>query len=323
MEIISDHAEGISKKAAKALKDGQLVAFPTETVYGLGADATNKKAVSRIYSVKGRPISHPLIVHIGSQNDLIQWAIDVPDYAWELAKEFWPGPLTLILNRSSIAKDFITGNQDTIGVRVPNHPIIQSILCEFKNLGGLGVAAPSANRFGAVSPTTAEAVAEELQDFLSLKDLIIDSGLCLIGLESTILDCTTNVPQLLRPGALSVRQIQKVIGRRIVNRCIENENRASGSFELHYSPKAKVVLTDKVELGDGFFAMESIPTPVGAIRLASPGTVNEFARQIYAALRAADQMELKRIAVVPPIGGDLGDAIQDRLKKASAQSKNR
>ena len=169
-------AEFEIKKAAAALKDGNLVAFPTETVYGLGADATNHGAVSRIYSVKGRPTNHPLIVHIASTKSLQNWTTDIPKYASMLAKEFWPGPMTLILKRNDLAKDFITGGQEGIGVRVPAHPIALSLLREFEILGGKGIAAPSANRFGAVSPTTAIAVESELGIFLNQKDLIIYGG---------------------------------------------------------------------------------------------------------------------------------------------------
>jgi L-threonylcarbamoyladenylate synthase len=176
MEIISNPTQVEIKKAAQALKDGHLVAFPTETVYGLGADATNEKAVSRIYSVKGRPTDHPLIVHISSINQLDKWAVDIPEYAIKLAKEFWPGPMTLILKRNKIAKDFITGGQDNVGVRVPSHPVAIGLLSEFEKLGGSGVVAPSANRFSAVSPTNTYAVTEEIGGKLSKSDIIIDGG---------------------------------------------------------------------------------------------------------------------------------------------------
>ena len=173
MEIIANMTEGVIKKAAKALKDGHLVAFPTETVYGLGADATNEKAVARIYSVKGRPADHPLIVHISSINKINEWAVDIPEYALKLARDFWPGPMTLILKRSDLAKNFITGGQDNVGVRVPSHPLAFELLNEFEKLGGLGIAAPSANRFGAVSPTSSKAVVEEIGSKLSKLDFII------------------------------------------------------------------------------------------------------------------------------------------------------
>ena len=182
MEFISNCTADAISNAAKALIDGHLVAFPTETVYGLGADATNEKAVSRIYSVKGRPSDHPLIVHISSMNKLDQWAIDIPDYAIKLAREFWPGPMTLILPRTDLAKDFITGGQNNVGIRVPAQPIALALLKKFEELGGQGVAAPSANRFGAVSPTTARAVEEELGSFFDKNDLVLDGGPCLVGI---------------------------------------------------------------------------------------------------------------------------------------------
>ena len=211
MEIISNPTQDEIKKAAQALKDGHLVAFPTETVYGLGADAINENAVSRVYSVKARPTDHPLIVHISSINQLGKWAIDIPEYAIKLAKEFWPGPMTLILKRSEIAKDFITGSQENIGVRVPSHPVALALLSEFEKLGGLGIAAPSANRFGAVSPTTANAVISEVGKFLSEKDLVFDGGQCSVGVESTIIDCTRSKPIVLRPGAVTLEIISKVM----------------------------------------------------------------------------------------------------------------
>jgi L-threonylcarbamoyladenylate synthase len=203
MEIISDPTQNEIKRASKALKDGHLVAFPTETVYGLGADATNEKAVSRIYSVKGRPTDHPLIVHISSINLLEKWASDIPDYAIKLANEFWPGPMTLILRKSSLAKDFITGGQNNVGIRVPDQTVAQLLLKEFENLGGLGICAPSANKFGAVSPTDAQAVLEEIGPSMDSSDLILDGGFCKIGIESTIIDCTKPEPIILRNGFIT------------------------------------------------------------------------------------------------------------------------
>ena len=176
MELINNPTLDEIKKAAKALKDGHLVAFPTETVYGLGADATNEEAVSRIYSVKGRPKDHPLIVHISSINQLSNWARDIPECAIKLAKEFWPGPMTLILKRSDLAKDFITGGQDNVGLRIPNQPVALALLSEFESLGGLGIAAPSANRFGAVSPTSSNDVVDELGEYFQSEDLILNGG---------------------------------------------------------------------------------------------------------------------------------------------------
>ena len=315
MEIISNCTKDVIKKAAQALKDGHLVAFPTETVYGLGADATNEKAVSRIYSVKGRPVDHPLIVHISSINQLDNWAIEIPDYAIKIAREFWPGPMTLILKKSHLAQDFITGRQDNVGVRVPSQSVALALLSEFEKLGGLGIAAPSANRFGAVSPTTANAVAAELGFFLSPDDLILDGGQSPIGVESTIIDCTDSAPSILRPGAITSEMVEKVVGR------ISDSNailvKAPGLFKSHYSPKAKVKLGRHALPGDGFLALGFVSTPVGAHRLAAPINVDEYAKKLYAALRLADELGIKTIIALPPEGAGLAEAIRDRLNKAS------
>jgi L-threonylcarbamoyladenylate synthase len=198
--------------AATTLLHGNLVAFPTETVYGLGADALNKQAVVRIYETKGRPADHPLIVHIHSMQAVEQWVEDVPNYAIALARDFWPGPMTLIFKRSTLAQDFITGGQNTVGIRIPNHPVALSLLEAFYNLGGLGIAAPSANRFGHVSPTTAQAASEELAEYLNPEDQILDGGACAIGVESTIIDCTGEFPRILRPGGVTIEMIKNSTG---------------------------------------------------------------------------------------------------------------
>ena len=198
--------------AAANLARGALVAFPTETVYGLGADACNSAAVARVYSVKTRPSDHPVIVHIASMDRMGDWADDVPMYAIALARDFWPGPMTLVLKRSALAGDFITGGQDTVGVRVPDHVVALALLEAFENIGGKGVAAPSANRFGHVSPTTAVAVSEEIGEYLESTDLIIDGGACSVGVESTIIDCTGDLPRILRPGAITVAMIEHSTG---------------------------------------------------------------------------------------------------------------
>jgi L-threonylcarbamoyladenylate synthase len=319
MEIISNPTQVEIKKAAQALMDGHLVAFSTETVYGLGADATNAKAVSRVYSVKGRPTDHPLIVHISSINQLDKWAIDIPDYAIKLAKEFWPGPMTLILKRSQIAKDFITGGQDLVGLRVPSHPTALMLMKEFENLGGLGVAAPSANQFGAVSPTNSDAVVEELGSYLCDKDLVLDGGSSEVGVESTIIDCSGVIPKILRPGIISKEQVEAVSGLQSDDNFSGSKVKTSGLLISHYSPVAKVVLDGKTSPEDGFFAMAEIQTPTGAIRLGSPATIEEYAKNLYSALRLADQKGLKRISVIQPFGDGLAVAIRDRLSKASAR----
>jgi L-threonylcarbamoyladenylate synthase len=319
MQIIANCTQEVLKKAAKALFDGCLVAFPTETVYGLGADATNEKAVSRIYSVKGRPIGHPLIVHISSFKQLDKWAIDVSEYAVDLAKEFWPGPMTLILKRSDLAKDFITGGQDNVGLRVPNQPIAIGLLEEFEIQGGLGVAAPSANKFGAVSPTSASAVEEEIGMGLGIGDLILDGGRCSVGVESTIIDCTQANPVILRPGWITYEEVERCTGLKIELINSQSGFRASGLLESHYSPKAKVVLDVSASPGEGFFAMDIVSTPQGAIRLGSPKTIEQYASDVYAALRYGDQKNLAKIVVIQPSGGGLAIAIRDRLGKAAQE----
>ena len=251
--------------AAQALADGRLVAFPTETVYGLGADATNSEAIARIYATKGRPADHPLIVHIASLDAMGDWAIDINDFAIALARDFWPGPMTLILRRSELAKDFVTGNQSTVGLRVPEHPIALALLEQFTQLGGKGVAAPSANRFGAVSPTTAEAVDQELGQYLLDGDLILDGGPSQVGLESTIIDCTGDRPRILRPGAITAEMIEESTGLHLDESIDQPSTRVSGSLDSHYAPMAKVVLDSAPEAGDGFIAPAEITTPDGVI----------------------------------------------------------
>ena len=315
--------------AAANLLAGGLVAFPTETVYGLGADACNADAVARIYAVKGRPADHPLIVHVASMDGLGDWADDVPGYAISLARDFWPGPMTLVVKRSGLAGDFVTGGQDTVGVRVPNHPVALGLLEAFVRAGGKGVAAPSANRFGNVSPTTAQAVSEELGDYLADGDQILDGGPCEVGVESTIIDCTGNVPKILRPGAITAQMISDSTGLEVVGQASDgaavdsNAIRVSGSLEAHYAPAAKVLLCETPTAGQGFIAHANIQTPEGVIRLASPGSDEEFARVLYSALRAADEQGLAEVVVMQPIGIGIAIAIRDRLKRAafgSAQS---
>ena len=305
------------KDAAQSIAAGHLVAFPTETVYGLGADATNEEAVAKIYRAKGRPADHPLIVHIASMDAIGDWAVDITEYAINLARDFWPGPMTLVFNRSAIAQDFITGGQNTVGLRVPNQPIALALLKEFEELGGNGIAAPSANRFGAVSPTTAEAVMDELENYLDKTlDVILDGGPCQVGVESTIIDCTTQTPQILRLGAITREMIQESTGLLVVEE-IKSDIRVSGSLESHYSPSAHVVLDIEPQNGEGFIAMDSILTPPGAIRLAAPSSVEAYAREIYSALRYADAQGLTKVCIIQPEGGGLAAAIRDRLKRAA------
>jgi len=301
---------------ALALKNGALIAFPTETVYGLGADASNEKAVARIYEVKGRPQDHPLILHIAANDDISYWATDVSDYAMALANKYWPGPMTLIFKRSENAKDFVTGGQSTVGLRIPNHALALELLQECKKIGVHAIAAPSANRFGHVSPTTAAAVKEEVSAYLSPQDLILDGGPAQVGLESTIIDCTGGAPKILRPGAITQAMIEEATGLKVIT---DNNSqiRVSGSLEKHYAPNAKVILDAQATEGQGFIAPADVATPAGAIRLASPADTDEYARTLYSALRDGDAQGLTTIAIIQPSGDGLAIAIRDRLMRAS------
>ena len=305
-----------------ALRAGHLVAIPTETVYGLGADAENATAVKRIFQVKGRPADHPLIVHLAHAGLIHEgWSRDVPSWAQTLADTIWPGPLTLILQRGARVSDFITGGQDTVGLRVPAHPLTVQLLERF----GGGVAAPSANRFGRVSPTSAQAVLTELGDDFEPGDLILDGGPCAVGVESTIIDCTGPVPRLLRPGGISRDLVSAVTDLPVLDS--DGSIRASGTLASHYSPLAKVVVTTAAELPHltsrssraAVLAPASVPTPDGAVRLASPVDADAYARELYAALRAADDEGLELIAAVPPSSGSIADAVIDRLLRAAAE----
>ncbi len=314
-QFVSRCTADAMNNAATSLLAGNLVAFPTETVYGLGADASNPEAVAKIYRAKGRPTDHPLIVHIGSMDGIGYWADEIPAYAIDLARNFWPGPMTLILQRSDAAGDFITGGQTTVGLRVPDHVIALALLDSAKKIGVQGIAAPSANRFGHVSPTTADAVREELSDYLSPEDAILDGGPSTVGVESTIIDCTTDTPHILRPGAITQEMIEEVTGLNVTD--AQSEIRVSGSLENHYSPQATVVLNQEPKSGEGFIAMKDVATPDGVIRLASPTSIEEYARILYAALRDGDSKGLSTICVNPPSGEGIAIAIRDRLLRAS------
>jgi L-threonylcarbamoyladenylate synthase len=323
-QFLSNCSADTLATAAQALKDGSLVAFPTETVYGLGADATNAAAVARIYEVKGRPSDHPLIVHIADLKYLDQWISDIPEYGIVLARNFWPGPMTLILRRSELAKDYITGGQDTVGIRIPDNSLALAFLDSFHKIDGAGIAAPSANRFGQVSPTTAAAVRDELGEYLYERDLVLDGGPSDVGLESTIIDCTGEQPRILRPGAVTMSMIKEVTGIKVANSSSEQLNvskeesiRVSGSLENHYAPKAKVFLDEHPIVGSGFIALEEIETPDGVIRLASPISVEDFARVLYAALREGDHQHLDSIYIAQPTGEGLAIAIRDRLSRSA------
>ncbi len=315
--IISKCSLNVLQQAAENLKSGGLVAFPTETVYGLGVNAEDDSAIKRMYEVKNRPADHPVIVHIADLDAVDYWAKDIPDYAIALMRDYWPGPMTLLLHRTENAKDFVTGNQEIVGLRIPAHTLAINLLQEFSKIGGKGVAAPSANRYGAVSPTTAEAVNAELQDYLEPRDQILDGGPSLVGVESTIIDCTKENPAILRPGAITAEMIEQSTGIIVV----EPEGtkvKVSGSHKQHYSPDAKVLIGGEAKPGNGLIAMSEVATPAGVIRLAAPKTLEEYARTLYAALRAADAQKLAEINVVMPEGNGLAVAIQDRITRAAA-----
>jgi L-threonylcarbamoyladenylate synthase len=305
--------------AAQKLKDGHLVAFPTETVYGLGADAINEAAVAQIYAAKGRPANHPLIVHVHSMQAMGDWAEDIPTYAIDLARDFWPGPMTLILNRSSLAQDFITGGQNSVGIRVPDHVVALALLNAFYAIGGKGVAAPSANRFGHVSPTTAQAVKDELGSYLQEQDQILDGGPCTVGVESTIIDCTGDMPKILRPGAITAEMISTSTGLDVADSADSNTEkiRVSGSLEAHYAPAALVLLDQQPTTGQGFIALATTPTPKDVVRLASPNNDVEFAQDLYASLRKADELGLSHVVIEQPTGSGIAVAIRDRLMRAA------
>jgi L-threonylcarbamoyladenylate synthase len=243
------------------------------------------------------------------------WADEISEYAIALARAFWPGPMTLICKRSPEAKDFVTGGQDTVGLRVPDHVVALALLDAAKRLGIQGIAAPSANRFGHVSPTTAEAVREELSEYLSPNEIILDGGPSKVGVESTIIDCTGTNPHILRPGAITQAMIEEVTGLKVTDAV--NEIRVSGSLENHYAPQATVALDTTPQPGDGYIAMSDMQTPAGVIRLAAPQSVEDYARILYSSLREADSKNLTRICIDQPQGDGLAIAICDRLQRAA------
>jgi len=310
--------------AAEILRSGGLLGLPTETVYGLAANAGDATAVARIYSVKGRPNDHPVIVHIADTATLDEWAQEIPTFARALAKEFWPGPMTLVLKRKSHVGNFLTGGQDTVGIRVPSHPVALAVLREF----GGGVAAPSANRFGAVSPTTAAHVIHDLADRLDpATDAVVDGGDSSVGVESTIIDCTGNAPRILRAGAISILDIERVTGSRVES--ADTRIKAPGTLASHYAPVAQVHVVDTEEELDllvallpmtkhiGVIALEKIQTPRGSIRLAMPRDCDDYAAVLYSALREADNLQLDHVVAIAPSGLGIAAAVRDRLTRAA------
>ena len=299
------------------LKYGRMVISPTETVYGLGVDAENESAVARMYEIKARPANHPVIIHISSKKLVSYWAREISGYAVQFMDKFWPGPMTLLLKRTDKAKDFITGGQDVVGLRVPSNAIAQTLLQEFETLGGHGVAAPSANRFGSVSPTTAKDVEVELGEFLSDDDVIIDGGPCEVGVESTIIDCTGKLPRILRLGAVTEAMINEISP--IDKDDNLSEIRVSGSLSRHYSPRAKVAFGREPIKGEGLIALSRVKTPDGVIRLSAPESIEEYARTLYSSFRSADAQGLSAVVAVMPEGDGLAAAIRDRILRASAE----
>lgn len=305
------------------LKAGNLVAIPTETVYGLGANAADDAAVARIFEAKGRPADHPLIVHIASADELTQWARDIPETAWALAATFWPGPLTLILKRADGVAEAASGGLDTIGLRVPGHPVALALL---KAFGG-GIAAPSANRFGRISPTCADHVLSELDGRI---EAVIDGGPCTVGLESTILDLSGAHPQVLRPGRISAAALEAIIGP-LDSRPARDAPQVPGSLEAHYAPDTPLRLVESAGLELEVEKMaESGEVVVLARRpprvalschwLQLPETAAAYGHDLYARLREADARGARFILIEAPPSETEWSAVNDRLKRAAAGS---
>jgi L-threonylcarbamoyladenylate synthase len=289
--------------ALVVLRRGGLVAIPTETVYGLAADASNEAAVRRIFAAKGRPVDHPLIVHVASSAQLPRWASTVPTTATVLAEACWPGPLTLIVPRAAHVLDVVTGGRDTVAVRVPAHPLTLELLDRF----GSGLAAPSANRFGKVSPTSAAHVAADLGNDV---DLIIDGGTSPVGVESTIVDCSVHPPQVLRPGAITASQIEALLDDRLAP--ASGPSRASGMLASHYAPTATVLLARDVAEVERLTARH----PQAAVIGMDVSSV-DYARHLYQWLRDADAADRGSIVALLPAADGLGYAVRDRLFKAA------
>ncbi|MFZ2628423.1 MAG: L-threonylcarbamoyladenylate synthase [Rugosibacter sp.] len=328
-------------RAAQALRAGELVAFPTETVYGLGADARNPTALAKIFAAKGRPADHPLIVHLPDAAHLAQWAIDIPASAHALAAAFWPGPLTLILKRHPAVPELVTGGQDTVGLRVPNHPVALALLREFGGEFGNGIAAPSANKFGRISPTTAAHVQEELGDAVTM---ILDGGACAVGIESTIVDMTSATPRILRPGAISADTLRQQLNAPVDDSVTahptgetKNMPRVSGSLAAHYAPRTPLRLCPVESLPAAVnMALQqgkrvavlapavasSLPANQHIIRRIASADFSRFAHDLYATLRELDAAGCDLILVAVPPNDEAWRAVSDRLRRAAAGSGN-
>jgi L-threonylcarbamoyladenylate synthase len=306
-------------RAVAVLRAGGLVAFPTETVYGLGADASSADAVHRLFDVKGRPPDHPVIVHLGDAAQLDEWGVDVREHARTLTAACWPGPLTVVVRRARLVPDAVTGGLDTVGLRVPDQPVALALLREF----GGGVAAPSANRFGRVSPTTAADVFADLGDDV---DVILDGGPCRVGVESTIVDCSRPDPAILRLGGVARERVEQLLGRE-VPLLDTGEVRAPGTLGSHYAPRAAVELSDLDTLADRIEAALAREERVGVIGVDDPRAAvevlgvprdgDEYAHDLYRMLRDADARGLDRVLAVVPDPTGVGAAVADRLRRAS------
>jgi L-threonylcarbamoyladenylate synthase len=308
-------------RAVEVLREGGLVAFPTETVYGLGADATNVEALRRLYEVKRRPPDHPVIVHLGDAAQLEDWATDVPPVARELAASCWPGSLTIVVRRSARVPDEVTGGRDTVALRVPNHPVALHLLRAFDR----GMAAPSANRFGRVSPTTADDVRDDLGPDV---DLVLDGGPCAIGVESTIVDCTGGSPVILRLGGVGPERVESILETEVV--VATESGGAPGTLPSHYAPTVTVVVANELDVASearkllergtrvGVLATHAIARlPKGVVQLEPPGSTSEYARVLYSRFREADHLGLEVLLAVPAWHSGVGQAVNDRLARAA------
>lgn len=300
------HPESIEQSVA-ALRAEKLVAIPTETVYGLAAIATSTSAINKIFTVKGRPTNHPLILHIASPPDINHWSVDLSEVAKILTTQYWPGPLTVIVKRSSKVCDEITGGRETVAIRCPEHEVAQQLLYRL----GTAVVAPSANRFGKVSPTCAEHVVNDLGDDI---EIVLDGGQCSIGIESTIIDCTTQPPQLLRAGAITAEQIERECGFVVADAI--GESRASGMLKKHYAPNCQIELVETFAIAierQIFHTQNGLKSDIFDLT----SDLDEYARSLFARLRQADQKDVKVVIAVKPPEIGLGIAINERLGKAS------
>ena len=310
-------------KAAGLLREGYLVAFPTETVYGLGADAQNEEAVKKLYEAKGRPVKHPVIVHLPSFENISEWCLDIPKEAWTLANAFWPGPLTLVLRRSEKAKDFITGGQDTVAIRVPSHPIALALLKEF----GGGIVAPSANRFGKLSPTRAEHVANDFSEAIAL---VLDGGPCQVGIESTIVNLSGGKPEILRPGMITAEQIAQQLGVPGLDLAPSAKPtvHVPGDLPTHYAPETPLYVVAQEDLHNlvkssaglkfAVLAFDDQPEILSAYRwLKASNNPKRYAEALYATLRSLDQAGADRILIEAVPTASEWQGIADRLQRAT------